>query len=482
MSLLIFIPSGEWATIINIKNLFRSLRTKVFFIFLVVSIVPLIIIVTMLITTFSDYYHEDTKSMLFRQANTISLNLDAYFSRGDETYLNNIDAIVEGRALIIDGIGNVIYDTNDISTGKLFATPEVISGLQGESSYVIDDASSQALVVVPIYTNDQTVINGAVILSKSLDDIGEAMGQLTTISSLMLLVLAILILVMSVYISGNVTKPFTEFLRYTKGVTDGYIHKKLELTGNYEVEAISTSYNHMIEKLWEVDESRQQFVANVSHELKTPLSSVKVLAESLLHQENVPEELYQEFLQDINNEIDRESKIINDLLTLVRLDKNDDILNITKVNVNKLVEDVLKRLKPLTREKNLEMVFESYRNIIAEIDEVKYQLVITNLVENAIKYNRDYGLIKVTLNADHREFTLKVKDTGIGIPEDSREKIFDRFYRVDKTRSRDTGGTGLGLSIVHKTVIMHNGSIVCDSEEDKGTTFTIKNPLKFIKM
>jgi signal transduction histidine kinase len=205
------------------------------------------------------------------------------------------------------------------------------------------------------------------------------------------------------------------------------------------------------------------------------------LAESLLNQKNVPEELYQEFLDDINHEIDREAKIINDLLSLVSLDKNDEILNVTKVNVNELVEGVLRRLKPLTIDKHIELVFESYRNVVAEIDEVKYSLVITNLVENAIKYNREYGLIKVTLNSDHKQFVLSVKDTGIGIPKESQEKIFERFYRVDKTRSRDTGGTGLGLSIVQKTVTIHNGTIICESEEDKGTLFTIKNPLKFIK-
>jgi signal transduction histidine kinase len=408
--------------------------------------------------------------------------LGTHFTNGDTSYFSTIDAIVEGRALIIDGTGNVIYDTNDISTGKLIAAPEVIIGLRGETSYIFAKEDNQARVVVPIFSSDKQSVYGAVILSLSMDELTQAVSQLRSIGTLLVILLVIIILILSIYTSGTVTKPFKAFLKYTKGISAGHIDKKLDLQGNYEIEEIANSFNRMLEKLWEIDENRQQFVANVSHELKTPLSSMKVLAEALLNQEVVPVELYREFLEDINNEIDRESKIINDLLRLVTLDKNDDVLTISKVNLNELIENVLKRLKPLANQKHIEILFESYRSVIAEIDEVKYSLVIANLVENAIKYNREYGLIKVTLNADHKQFTLKVKDTGIGIPKDSTEKIFERFYRIDKTRSRDTGGTGLGLSIVRKTVIMHEGSVSCQSEENKGTTFKIINPLKFIKM
>jgi signal transduction histidine kinase len=481
VSLHIFIQNGELAIIINIRKFFTSIRTKVFLIFLFVSIVPLILISAMLISSFSSYYQDNTKTLLYRQANTIGLNLNSYFTSGDTSYFSTIDAIVDGRALIVDGTGNVVFDTNDISEGKLIATSEIILGLQGETTYIMDKADNQAMVVVPAFSKDKQLIYGAVIITRSMNDLTDAVYQLASIATLLVIFLVILIIVLSLYTSGSLTKPFKNFLKYTEGILDGRIDKKLDLQGNYEIEEITTSFNKMIEKLWEIEENRQHFVANVSHELKTPHSSIKVLAESLLNQESAPIELYREFLEDINHEVDRESKIINDLLTIITLDKDNDVLNISKVNVNQLIEDVLKRLKPLASMKSIEVVFESYRTVIAEIDEMKFSLVITNLAENAIKYNREYGLIKVTLNADHKQFILSFKDTGIGIPEDSTEKIFERFYRVDKTRSRDTGGTGLGLSIVHKTVIMHNGSISCESEEDKGTTFTMLIPLKFIK-
>ena len=228
-----------------------------------------------------------------------------------------------------------------------------------------------------------------------------------------------------------------------------------------------------------LDESRQEFVSNVSHELKTPLTSMKVLADSLNAQDNVPIELYQEFMLDIADEIDRESKIINDLLSLVKMDKTSADLNVEAVDINKMIESILKRLKPIADQKDIDLIFESVRDVTAEIDEVKLTLAISNLVENGIKYNREHGYVKVRLDADHQFFTIQVEDNGIGIPEESIEHIFERFYRVDKSHSKKIGGTGLGLAITRNAILMHRGAIKVDSEPDNGTTFSVKIPLTY---
>ena len=229
-----------------------------------------------------------------------------------------------------------------------------------------------------------------------------------------------------------------------------------------------------------LDDSRQEFVANVSHELKTPLTSMKVLADSLISMDNAPVELYQEFMGDIVSEIDRENKIITDLLALVKMDKTAADLNIASINVNDLTELILKRLRPIARKKDVEVVFESNREVIAEVDEVKLTLAISNLVENAIKYNKDHGWVKVTLDADHQYFMIEVSDSGVGIPEESVAQIYERFYRVDKSHSREIGGTGLGLAITKNAVLMHRGSITVTSKEGEGTTFFVKMPLNYI--
>ena len=179
-------------------------------------------------------------------------------------------------------------------------------------------------------------------------------------------------------------------------------------------------------------------------------------------------------------EIERENKIINDLLSLVKMDKSAGELNISLMNINELLELILKRLKPIAEKQNVELVLESFRPVTAEVDEVKLTLALTNLVENAIKYNKEDGWVHVSLNADHKYFFIRVEDSGIGIPEDSLEHIYERFYRVDKSHSREIGGTGLGLAITRNAVLMHRGAIKVHSKEGEGTIFTVRIPLKHI--
>lgn len=218
----------------------------------------------------------------------------------------------------------------------------------------------------------------------------------------------------------------------------------------------------------------------MSHELKTPITSMKVLADSLITQQDVPVEIYQEFMTDIAAEIEREDKIITDLLSLVKMDRTAADLNIAQVDINVLVELIMKRLRPIAQKRDVELVYESVRPVTASVDEVKLTLAISNLVENAIKYNKEHGWVRVTLDADHQFFTIEIADSGIGIPEESIEHIYERFYRVDKSRSREIGGTGLGLAITRNAIIMHRGSIKVVSEEEVGTTFTVKIPLTYI--
>ena len=218
----------------------------------------------------------------------------------------------------------------------------------------------------------------------------------------------------------------------------------------------------------------------MSHELKTPITSMKVLADSLLLQDDVPVELYKEFMEDLSEEIEREAKIINDLLSLVKMDKTANTMNIRSENMNELVEKILKRLRPIAAANNIEVVYESFRPVTAEVDETKFSLALSNLVENAIKYNKENGWVHVSLNADHKFFYIEVADSGIGIAEDEVEHIFERFYRVDKSHSREIGGTGLGLAIARSAVVMHRGAIKVFSQPGEGTTFTMRIPLNYV--
>jgi signal transduction histidine kinase len=444
--------------------------------------IPLILLTNLLFNTLENYYVKEKTKSIFRQANIISTDLLVRGlmneSTGINEYVKGINSQDYERIIILDSRSTVTYDSNEIDTGKSYATEEVIAALKGQSKSYTKKNENIVRIITPIKDEKKDQIDGAIILISSYEDIDNSVKSQKSIAFLIIFILLILILLLSYYFSGLITKPFKKLLITINKITDGNIDEKIDIKGNYEIEEIGTAFNHMTDKLQQIDESRKQFVANVSHELKTPLSSVKVLADSLLIQPDAPKELYQEFFEDINEEIQRETTIINDLLTLVTLDKNENELNISETNLNLLIESILKRLKPLADIKGIEMIFESYREVIAEIDDTKISLALTNLIENAIKYNKENGWIKVKLNSNHKNAHIVIMDSGIGIPKESIDKIFQRFYRVDKTRSRETGGTGLGLSITHQAILMHQGYIRCNSKINSGTTFKVSLPLK----
>ena len=320
-------------------------------------------------------------------------------------------------------------------------------------------------------------IRGVMLASVSTDSIEDSLDVLYTQGSVIIGLVMIFLTIVAVFAADRVVRPLHQIAATIENVSAGYSDDVLHVDTFTETKSISEAINKMMGRLKLLDDSREEFVSNVSHELKTPMTSMKVLADSLLEQENLPVEMYQEFMGDIAKEIDRENKIITDLISLVKMDKKGQTLNIESININELLEQILKRLKPIAEKKNVEIVMESFRPVTAEIDETKLSLAISNLVENAVKYNHDNGWVHVSLNADHKFFYVKVEDSGIGIPKEDQAHVFERFFRVDKSHSREIGGTGLGLAIARNAVIAHRGAIKVFSEEGEGTTFTVRIPL-----
>ena len=301
-------------------------------------------------------------------------------------------------------------------------------------------------------------------------------SQRATLFGVCFVISLVIAAIITIFVNGCFSRPLKEMREIYAG------HQETGMTEGLfrEFYSLSSSFNGIIDRYKELENSRQQFVSNVSHELKTPITSMKILADSLILQEDVPKELYAEFMEDIAHEIDRENQIISDLLDLVKMDKTQSDLNITVVNINELLEMILKRISPIAEKRDIELHLETMRQVTAEVDEGKLSLACTNLIENAVKYNRDGGRVDVSLNADHKFFYIRVRDTGVGIPEDCQGKIFERFYRVDKARSRETGGTGLGLAITRSVILLHKGSIRVHSKEGEGSTFIVRIPLIYV--
>ena len=406
--------------------------------------------------------------------------LEDQSSEAINSELNILNNIYGGRIMIIDENFRIVKDTYDLDRGKTMVSQEVIDSYNGKDTSRYDSKSSYIEMTIRIQDKETKETLGVMLMSVSTDEIQANMNILEQKGTMILMIVMVLVLVLGYFLSGILVRPFQKVTRSIEDLTDGYLDEDISVPDYLETELITNAFNKMLARVRILDESRQEFVSNVSHELKTPLASMKVLADSLNAQEDVPVELYKEFMQDITEEIDRENQIITDLLSLVKMDKKAADLNITTMNINDLLELILKRLRPIAAAKKVELILDSFRPVNAEVDETKLTLAISNLVENGIKYNGEGGWVKVSLNADHKYFYVTVADSGIGIPKESLDHIFERFYRVDKSHSREIGGTGLGLAIARSAIVMHRGAIKVYSKENEGTTFSVRIPLTYL--
>ena len=444
--------------LLKLKGLLKSLKFRIFVLVLFLGIfIPIIIGINMYDKVESEMVGNKMNRLL-SQTNILKDNIvkanymDSGESDSIDAELTQLSAMYDGRIIIIDNSFHIIKDTYIIDEGKIVVSSDVIKAYKGKEISKYDENSSTIEIVHPIINDSKSVI-GVMYVTFSTTDIRDSMNDIEDRISIISNVIIIFVIIFAVFISWIFVKPLNKAKEQFTKMRYGYLDTKLDLSTYTEMKEFSDGFNAMVDRMQKIDDSRQEFVSNVSHELKTPMTSIKVLADSLKDQEDVPNELYKDFFEDIANEIDRENEIISSLLALVRTEKNNTSLNIKKANINDVIEGILKRVRPIAGE----------------------------LVENAVKYNVVDGWVRVSLNADHQYFYIKVADSGIGIPDDSQDMVFERFYRVDKDRARKTGGTGLGLAITKNIILLHNGEIKVYSKEGEGTTFTVRIPLTYVK-
>ena len=467
------------------KLKYFNISTKTFIIVSVFMLLFIFVLIynLVMIRTFRSEYIEQTLDAARSAGYQISdeiIRSEMSFEDGTTEYdVTQTANVLNGRIMVVNTSYEIVSDTYMYKKGAYLISSDAISimtGAEEEISNVYDDYME---IILPIKDVDE--IKGVIVITLSLGNENEVSDSVVSRVSFLVVIILIIFAAGAFVIAKYSVKGMNRISAQISMLSGGNLDEELPVRGFKETRIMAEKYNEVINKLNSIDSSRQEFVSNVSHELKTPITSMKVLADSLLQNENVTEEMYKEFMNDIVDELDRETKIINDLLVMVKTEKQAASLNITEEDINALIEVILKRVTPMAQTRNIEIIYESYREVNAEVDEVKLSLAISNLIENAIKYNVDNGWVKVSLNADHKYFYIKVADSGVGIPDDCKEQVFERFYRVDKARSRDTGGTGLGLSIARNSILMHGGTIKLYSESGKGTTFTVKLPIKHVE-
>ena len=464
----------------------KSLKFRIFLLIILFGIAPTFLLRTGILSVYEKRAVNTRTVDITSQAKLLASQIVAnnYLqdtsSKNITTQLDQLSTIYDGRVMLIDSSFTIVKDTYALDEQKTILAEEVMQAYNGETVQKYDADNHYIEMTFPMHDESGKNVIGVMLVSVSTDSIAATLAILKQYALMIQFLVAVIVVIAGFAVSTALVRPFRRLTKSIKDVQDGYEADFISVNSYSETETMSAACDEMLRRLQTLNESRQEFVSNVSHELKTPLTSMKVLADSLMGQEDIPVELYREFMTDIGAEIDRENKIINDLLSLVKMDKSAGNINITSVQINELLERIMKRLRPIAQKQNVELVMESFRPVVAEVDEVKLTLALTNLIENAIKYNNPDGWVHVSLNADHQNFFVTVEDNGIGIPKEAQNRIFERFYRVDKSHSREIGGTGLGLAIARNAIIMHRGAIKVHSMEGEGTTFTVRIPLTYI--
>ncbi|MBR6187152.1 MAG: HAMP domain-containing protein [Clostridia bacterium] len=401
-----------------------------------------------------------------------------------------------GRVLLLDKNGKVQMDSYGEIQGERLEYPEIAnilvkgqqvdygvheleSGRELNTERLLFTRSASAAWVGYCTAGvvDASDIIGVLLLVSPVQEIMQNLYQLQDQMILIFAAIAVSALVCSWIFSRVITRPIAGLNRGIQRMSKGDFSSRVKIRGSGEMKQLARAFNSMSEKLETLDESRNQFVSNASHELKTPLATMKIMIESLIYQPDMDKNLRTEFMTDINNEIDRLSAVVSDLLTLVQMDSQNVKLSRENLSIAQLIKENAHRLQPIADQKKQKIALSLSDPCDIYADKSKLNQVIYNLMENAVKYTQNGGTIRVSLQRQGRDARFTVSDNGPGIPKENLPHIFDRFYRVDKARSREKGGTGLGLSIVHQLVLLHGGAISVESEEGKGATFIVELPL-----
>ncbi|MDI9520936.1 MAG: HAMP domain-containing sensor histidine kinase [Bacillota bacterium] len=414
---------------------------------------------------------------------------------GIDEIVRQAGAELGGRVLLLDKDGKVQYDSFQEAMGRRLHYPEVVSVLaSGQmTDYGVHSLASGEIVdrlnLLGFTPRDEWVSYSTASVVQSSHVIGvillvssvrEMMQSLLTLQNNMIFLfagVALAAVIAGMVFSRVLTQPISDMTRVIKSMSTGDLGVRVQVRGSGEIRQLALAFNSMSEQLDSLNQTRNQFVSNASHELKTPLATMKIMIESLIYQPDMDNDLRTEFLNDVNQEINRLSNIVSDLLTLVHADSRTTRLNRERMSLAEVIKDTQHRLNPIAEQNNQEITLNLADSGDMYADKAKLQQVVYNLVENAVKYTPPGGWIKVSLQRVGRDAVLTVSDSGAGIPRESLPHVFERFYRVDKARGRGTGGTGLGLSIVQQYVNLHGGSVRVDSPEGQGAVFTVELPL-----
>ena len=391
--------------------------------------------------------------------------------------LQKNESLITSRIIVTDSFGSVIFDTNE-ETSEASQPPsvqEIQTALSGNDVFHWNyhESVMQSISASPIYSYGN--LTGCVYMMELDEAQGALMHSLQRNIFAITAVLELIVILFSALSALVFSGKLRRILASMRIIQSGDYSHKMKLSGRDELNLLADEFNSLTDKLYVSENKRRQFVSDASHELKTPLASIKLLSDSILQNE-MNEETVREFVGDIGQEAERLNRMSQKLLSLSRIESQEDG-DCEIVNIQPTIDKALKMLSGLSKENkiSIEQHIEEDPPILILEDDL-YEICF-NLIENGIKYNRFGGTLTVSLSQENDNAILKVTDTGMGIPDDAIPHLFERFFRVDKARSRKSGGSGLGLAIVKNLVERNGGQILVESQVDVGSTFTVSFPV-----
>ena len=438
---------------------------------------------------FLNVYTAETSHMLFYQSKETAMIEKCQLAASEISELEIINTATVSdtiarmgslrvtRLIVTDQAGRSIYDslTLNSTVGKYVLLPEIVQALRVNDVFrwEYSNGTMRSFVATPIL--NYGTLSGCVYMMEYDISQGVLMYSLLRNILTITLVLEIVVIIFSAIFAIAFSKRMRRILASMRIIREGDYSHKVKMGGSDELTVLGDEFNDLTDRLMVSENKRRQFVSDASHELKTPLASIKLLSDSIL-QNDMDMETVREFVSDIGNEADRLNRMSQKLLSLSRIESQEDG-DCEIVNIAPTVQRVLRMLSTIAEENGISILPQLEQDSPILILEDDLYQIIFNLVENGIKYNVPGGSLSILLSREEDNAVIKVADTGVGIPDDAIGHIFERFYRVDKARSRKSGGSGLGLSIVRNMVERNGGSIYVTSQSGQGTTFTVTFPV-----
>ena len=457
-----------------------NLQVKFSMSYIAVIIAVLVLMNTYPLTASEDLVFRSKETTLKSSVSVMATALTGLEELNEENVASALTVVEDtgiSRILVTDPAGRILYDSRetDSALGRYAFYTEIVQALRGNDVFyaAFADGAFQSRCASPVIYRSQTI--GAVYAyeydTEQASLLRSLQNTLLRISEAVLTTVVLL----SVLLSRVLTRRFGVLAGAIRQMREGDYGQRASVGGHDEIAEIAGEFNSLADRLQTTEEVRRRFVADASHELKTPLAGIRLLSDSILQNENMDPSTVREFVGDIEQESERLTRITEDLLRLTRLDSGA-VEAAQPVAVSPVIERAVHALRLVAEERRVELSYTCAREGVVLCAEDELHQIVYNLTENGIKYNRPGGFVRVALSGDGETCVLTVEDDGIGIPEDDLPRVFDRFYRVDKMRSRAYGGTGLGLAIVSDTVRRRGGCVEAAAREGGGSVFTVRLP------